>query len=115
MIEVSDAGNKGITNRAKEGPLTNGVNKMTEYRTQEQFDEIVDSIINGNFDQAVNLVLDYGFYAQELRQCINNTLVESPYFDNEDLYQVIETATKKRCYHNVKEASKRLAQSALDD
>ena len=89
--------------------------KINKYRTQEQFDEIVDSLINGNFDQAVNLVLDYGFYAQELRQFINNTLVESPHFDNEDLYQVIETATRARSYRNVKKASKRLAQSALDD
>lgn len=28
MIEVSDAGNKGIINRGMDAPLTNGVNKM---------------------------------------------------------------------------------------
>ena len=89
--------------------------KINKYRTQEQFDEIVDSLINGNFDQAVNLVLDYGFYAQELRQFISHTLVECTLWKNEDFYQVIETATRARSYRNVKEASKRLAQSALDD
>jgi hypothetical protein len=92
-------------------------NKMetNKYRTQKQFDEIVDSVINGNFDQAVNLVLDYGFYAKDLRKLISHTHVECALWENEDLYQVIETATRARSYHNVKEASKRLAQSALDD
>ena len=67
-----------------------------QYRTQEQFDEIVDSLINGNFNQAVDFVIEYGFYALDLRQFIDNTLVESSYFDNEDFYQLIESATKKR-------------------
>lgn len=67
-----------------------------QYRTQEQFDEIVDSLINGNFDQAVDFVIEYGFYAKELREFIDNSLAESSYFDNEDFYQLIETATKKR-------------------
>jgi hypothetical protein len=71
-----------------------------QYRTQEQFDEIVDSLINGNFNQAVDFVIEYGFYAKELRQFIDNTLVESSYFDNEDFYQLIETATKKRQQKN---------------
>lgn len=74
-----------------------------QYRTQEQFDEIVDSLINGNFDQAVDFVIEYGFYAKELREFIDNSFTESSYFqsvpsnfDNEDFYQLIETATKKR-------------------
>jgi hypothetical protein len=71
-----------------------------QYRTQEQFDEIVDSLINGNFNQAVDFVIEYGFYALDLRQFIDNTLVESSYFDNEDFYQLIETATKKRQQKN---------------
>jgi hypothetical protein len=71
-----------------------------QYRTQEQFDEIVDSLINGNFNQAVDFVIEYGFYALDLRQFIDNTLVESSYFDNEDFYQLIESATKKRQQKN---------------
>ena len=67
-----------------------------QYRTQEQFDEIVDSLINGNFNQAVDFVIEYGFYALDLRQFIDNTLVESSYFDNEDFYQLIET--HQRCH-----------------
>ena len=71
---------------------------VKEYRTQWQFDEIVGSLINGNFDQAVNEVIEYGFYAQDLRAYVDNTewCSGDKYFSNEDLYQVIETATKKR-------------------
>jgi len=69
-----------------------------EYRTQEQFDEIAGSLINGNFYQAVDQVIEYGFYAQDLRAFVDNTEWCSGhnYFDNEDFYQVIETATQKR-------------------
>ncbi len=78
--------------------------KKIKYRTQEQFDEIVDSLINGNFDQAVDFVIEYGFYAQELREFIDNSLVESPYFDNENFYQLIETATIYRVLKQKKDA-----------
>ena len=69
-----------------------------EYRTQEQFDEIAGSLINGNFNQAVRLVIEYGFYAQDLRAFVDNTEWCSGhnYFDNEDFYQVIERATEIR-------------------
>ena len=36
-----------------------------EYRTQKQFDEIIESVIHGNFNQAVRQYIDYGFNAQE--------------------------------------------------
>tara|TARA_S200002703_G_C3779040_1_gene240016 strand:- start:585 stop:848 length:264 start_codon:yes stop_codon:yes gene_type:complete len=42
MIEVSDTGNKGITNRAREGPLTNGVNKMNVKELIELLEEVED-------------------------------------------------------------------------
>ena len=73
-----------------------------QYRTQEQFDEIVDSLINGNFNQAVDFVIEYGFYAQDLRGFIDNAMEshDNIYFKNEDFYQLIETATKKRQQKN---------------
>jgi len=67
-----------------------------QYRTLKQFDEIVDSLINGNFNQAVNQVIEYGFYAQDLRAFVEEKEFNPKYFDNEDFYLVIETATKKR-------------------
>tara|TARA_R110001583_G_scaffold46412_4_gene145569 strand:+ start:217 stop:684 length:468 start_codon:yes stop_codon:yes gene_type:complete len=73
-----------------------------QYRTQEQFNEIVGSLINGNFNQAVDEVIEYGFYAQDLRAFVDTTewCSGDKYFDNEDLYQLIETATKKRQQKN---------------
>lgn len=73
-----------------------------QYRTQEQFDEIVDSLINGNFNQAVDFVIEYGFYAKDLREFIDDTMEynDNSYFKNEDFYQLIESATKKRQQKN---------------
>lgn len=39
---------------------------MQEYRTQEQFFEICDSIINGNYQQAIEEAVEYGFSAVDL-------------------------------------------------
>jgi hypothetical protein len=39
---------------------------MKEYRTDEQFTEIIDSIINGQFTQAANEAVEYGFWAADL-------------------------------------------------
>jgi hypothetical protein len=65
-----------------------------KYRTQEQFDEMCHSLINGNFSQAVIQYVEYGFNAQDLRVMVDNTawLHDNPYFSNEDFYQVIESA-----------------------
>ena len=72
--------------------------KDIEYRTQEQFDEICESLVNGNFNQAVRQYIDYGFNAQDLRIMVDNTewIHRSPYFDTEDFYQVIESASQKK-------------------
>ena len=39
---------------------------MKEYRTEEQFFHICDSIINGNYQQAIEEAVDYGFSAVDL-------------------------------------------------
>jgi hypothetical protein len=103
--------------KRREASITTRGKQMetNKYRTQKQFNEIVATLINGDFDQAVNLVLDYGFYAKDLKKLVDHTFIEGEVFDSEDLYEVIETATRERSYRNVKAASKRLAQRCLDD
>ena len=39
---------------------------MKKYRTDEQYDEIIDSMINGNWTYAGKLCVEYGFYANDL-------------------------------------------------
>lgn len=41
-----------------------------EYRTPEQFREIVDSMINGNWSQAARECVEYGFYANDLLKAL---------------------------------------------
>ena len=78
---------------------------MTEYRTQEQFDEIVESVINGNYSQAGQLTVDYGFDATDLASYTKTTewVQNHKYFDFRDLYWVIETATTIRMEKNFEE------------
>ena len=66
--------------------------------SQEQFNKIVGSLMNGNFNHAVELVIEYNFYAHDLRTFVDNTewCHNHKYFDSEDLYEVIERATQIR-------------------
>ena len=37
-----------------------------EYRTEKQFEEIIESATNGNWSQAAEECVEYGFYANDL-------------------------------------------------
>jgi len=79
-----------------------------QYRTQEQFDEIIDSVINGNYSQASQLTVEYGFDATDLKNFVDNTewVHNHEYFDVIDLYWVIEGATTIRMQQNFDELNK---------
>ena len=65
---------------------------MTEYRTREQFNEIIDSAVNGNWQQARDEVAKYGFYATDLVKAYDNLVDEFgliAYFDAKDLCHLI--------------------------
>lgn len=42
------------------------MNETTEYRTQDQWNEICDSAVNGNWSTARKEVEEYGFYVEDL-------------------------------------------------
>jgi len=74
---------------------------MTEYRTREQFEEIIESAINGNWTQAGEECVEYGFYANDLikqYEEIENEFGCSPYqyFDKADIARIVEIAAKIR-------------------
>lgn len=70
------------------------------YRTMEQFEEIVDSAINGNWTQAAEECIEYGFYANDLinryKEMIEN-VGELAYFEPTDLALLAEEAERIRC------------------
>lgn len=72
-----------------------GVHKtMKQYRTPEQFNEIMESMENGNWTQAGEECVKYGFYANDLL-----LYARDQDFDTEhamDLVELIEIATEKR-------------------
>ena len=57
-----------------------------EYRTMEQFEEIAENCLNGNWSDAAKNCVDYGFFANDLR--IKNE--ENQLFS--DLYDIAELA-----------------------
>jgi len=59
---------------------------MKKYRTLEQFEEIADNCLNGNWSDAAKDCVEYGFYANDLRR-FNE---ENELFD--DLYDIAELA-----------------------
>jgi len=66
---------------------------MAEYRTNEQFEEIAENCLNGNWSDAGQNCVDYGFYANDL---INKNKELELFDDIYDLVELIEIATKKR-------------------
>ena len=69
---------------------------MTNYRTTEQFDEIIDSITNGNWTQGARECVEYGFYANDLL----NAYDDSAWLDDietlRDLVLLAELAQRER-------------------
>jgi hypothetical protein len=75
---------------------------MKEYRTQEQFEEIVENTINGNWTDAGRDCVEYGFYANDLIQ-MNKENKENggiTFDDDYDIAELIEIATKLRYTNN---------------
>lgn len=66
---------------------------MKQYRTQEQFEEIADNCLNGNWSDAAQNCVDFGFWANDLiKMNKENELFDDIY----DLVELIEMAQKLR-------------------
>ena len=76
---------------------------MKEYRTDEQFQEIMDNVVNGNWTDAAQNCVDYGFYANDL---LKKASGEHFYDDDVMSYNVADIAllaemAAERRYKNV--------------
>ena len=72
---------------------------MKEYRTEKQFEEIIESATNGNWNQAGEECVEYGFYANDLIKKYNTYKEEYggfQYFESTDLAILTEIATEIR-------------------
>ena len=66
---------------------------MAQYRTDEQFEEIWENCLNGNWSDAGKNCVEFGFYANDL---INKNKELELFDDIYDLVELIEIATKLR-------------------
>ena len=71
---------------------------MKTYRTQEQFGEICESMLNGNWSQAAQECVDFGFYAGDIRKAQESANDDGFAIINDDLdfVELIEMATEIR-------------------
>jgi len=71
---------------------------MSEYRTAEQFEEIVKSTFNGNWSQGAREAVEFGFYANDLINMQEQAKAneEIHFEDDTDIAIVIELAQKYR-------------------
>lgn len=73
-----------------------------EYRTEEQFMEIIDSMTNGNWTQASKEIVEYGFYSGDIDEALfdyetkNGLDWKQMYEMAVDFIHAIEMATKLR-------------------
>ena len=68
---------------------------MKKFRTEEQFIEIMENAMNGNWSDAFKGAEEYGFYAQDLIANYQNT-VDVYGWEFEDLVYISEGAQKLR-------------------
>ena len=69
---------------------------MSDYRTQEQFDEVLESITNGNWTQGANECIEYGFFANDLLNAYDVSIYADDTETLRDLVELVELATKLR-------------------
>lgn len=71
---------------------------MKQYRTQEQFNDIVENVINGNWTDAAKQCVEYGFYAHDLIKFHNDSIDTGEWcFDDlTDIAQLAEMAERLR-------------------
>ena len=68
---------------------------MKDYRTQEQFETIADNCLNGNWSDAAQNCVDYGFYANDLIKARENDDLNL-FEDLTDLAKLSEMAAELR-------------------
>lgn len=69
---------------------------MSEYRTTEQFLDICDSMINGNWTQAGQDCAKWGFYANDLRTEYEQNAEVCGITDIFDFCELLEIANRYR-------------------
>lgn len=69
---------------------------MKQYRTYEQFIDIVENMLNGNWTDAAKLCAESGYYANDLKMTYENDPESCPVDDIWDFVELIEMAAKYR-------------------
>lgn len=69
---------------------------MSDYRTDEQFTDICENMINGNWTDAAKLCAEAGFYANDLKNKYEEDPDSCGITDIWDFAELVEMASKYR-------------------
>ena len=69
---------------------------MKNYRTLEQFETILDSRYNGNIGECAKYMVQYGFWAGDIKEMFVHHQEHFEWFNPIDLFTAIELATEIR-------------------
>jgi hypothetical protein len=69
---------------------------MEKFRTLEQFQEILAQNYYGNFDSSAKMLIEYGFYASDIKRMFEDYEEELSWFEPMRMFLAIEIATKIR-------------------
>lgn len=69
---------------------------MKEYRTQEQFESIVDNCLNGNWKDAAKECVEFGFYANDLIKLNKETELFDDLYDIAELVELAQEIRNKK-------------------
>ena len=68
-----------------------------QFRTEEQFESIAENCLNGNWSDAANECIEYGFWANDLQKANEEN---QQFTDLYDLMHLVELAMKFRYEKN---------------
>jgi hypothetical protein len=72
---------------------------MKKYRTLEQFNEILEQNYYGNFESSAKMLIEYGFYASDIKRMFEDYEEEFSWFEPMRMLYTIELATEIRYKH----------------
>ena len=76
---------------------------MQEYRTQEQFYTICDSLTNGNYSEAIDYAVEYGFSAVDISKYVNDQeLITNSYLDATHFFYLCEGIGRVKGQEDIK-------------
>jgi len=72
---------------------------VKEFRTEEQFESIADNCYNGNWTDAANECIEFGFYANDLIKHNKSNELFNDFYDIAELVELTQKLRNDRIFN----------------